>query len=482
MKKVILFFTGLLFSICSFSQGKTKITISIPQLDTINLVAQIFVLDPIQKIDAEYYKDTLEIKNGKCHFTFDIKNPSLVTLKINEKFLTYPGIYEILVEPSDDLTFDLPPFKEVGFHGFGIEKISVSGKGNKKINLAKRSIVQYFEVYKSDPIDSEQSLTYRFESTYRKLKIIDSIFSLNTTVSAQIKNLIKAQLYSDILLPLYRVCMVSKSDSLSALFQKYITDKKCVEIFYKKVVINYFGSGIVPSSLILAKFKNPINVLAINYQKEKKIEFAKLIFTELPKYPDVRDYLLSHHLIKTMRRGLDSTTIQLFNYYCDHVDSDDPNFSNVLKIYEETERKFAVGKPFYDFSLPDSTGKIYSLSDFKGKVLVIDFWFNGCVGCKQMVPVLEELENEINNQSIQFISIGIDKRDSWLKGIGRYSSPNSLQLFTEGRSSDHPMMKYLNIYSYPRIIVVDKDGEILSAPPDPRYNKERFKTFIKSIT
>lgn len=482
MKKITLLFTGLLFSICLFSQGNTNITIKIPQLDTTKLVAQIFVLDPSQKLDSEYFKDTLEIKNGKCHFNFNIKNPALVTLLINEKYLTFPGIYEVLVEPSDNLTFALPPFKEARFHGFGIENIKIRGKGSKKLNLSQRSIVQYFEVYNSDLIEKNQSLAYRFETTDRKLNAVDSVIDLNIEVSRPIKNLLKAQLYSDILVPLYRVCMVSKSDSLQTLFRKYILGKRRLEVFNKKEVIKYYGSGIVPSSLILSEFKNPVSIAGNNYQNERKIEFAELLFRKLQKNPEIRDYLLSNHLIKTMRRGLDSATVELFGYYRDHVDPNNPNFANVLKIYEEIERKFAVGKPFYDFSLPDSMGKIYSLKDFKGKILVIDFWFNGCVGCKQMVPVLEQLEKVIDNKNIQFISIGIDKRESWLKGIGRYSSPNSLQLFTGGRSNDHPMMKYLNIYSYPRLIVVDREGKILSAPPDPRFNKDGFITYLKSIT
>lgn len=482
MKKIILLLTGLLLSICSFSQGNTKITIRIPQLDTTKLVAQIFVLDPSQKIDSEYYKDTLEIKNGKCHFNFNIKNPALVTLIINEKYVTFPGIYEVLVEPLDNLIFYLPPFKEAGFHGFGIENIKIKGKGSNKLNLSKRIVIEYFEVYNSDLSEKDQSLAYRFKTTDRKLQVVDSVISLNAVVSRQIKNLIKAQLYSDILVPLYRVCMVSKNDSLQTLFRRYILDKRRLEIFNKKEIIKYYGSGIVPSSLILLEFKNPVNVYGNSYQNEKKIEFAELLFRKLQNNPEVRDYLLSNHLIKTMRRGLDSGTVELFSFYRNHVDPNNSNFSNVLKIYEEIERKFAVGKPFYDFSLPDSMGKMYSLKDFKGKILVIDFWFNGCVGCKQMVPFLEQLEKEIDNKNIKFISIGIDKRESWLKGIGRYSSPNSLQLFTNGRSNDHPMMKYLNIYSYPRLIVVDRDGKILSAPPDPRFNKDGFIRYLKSIT
>ena len=481
MKNIALIFVSLFIFSFSFSQRKTKITINIPQQDTTRLQAKLFLQDPLQGINKGYYSDTLEIKAGTCQFSFDIENTSLVNLIINDKFVAYPGPYEILIEPADELIFDLPPLKEAGRYGFGFAKINVRGKGSEKVNMAKSMVSKYFEIFASDLPYNKQSLTYMFKTTDRKLNVIDSVYNENMGVPMQIKDLIKAQLYGDLFVTLFRSCKRTESDSLPLLFNEYIVKKKRIDVFYKKGIIKYFGSGSVPSFLILSEFKKPIIVGGEEYPKKHPQQYAELLYKRLKKNPEIRDYLLSDFLISTILRSLDSNVISLYDYYLNHADFNNPNFASVVKTYEEAQKKFAVGTPFFDFSLPDSTGKIHSLSDFKGKVVVFDFWYNGCAGCKLMVPVLEGIEKELKDKNIVFISVGIDKKQLWLDGIGKYSSSRSLQLYTAEKTDKHPMIKYLNIYGYPRLIIVDKNGNIGVAPPDPRMNKEAFVNLVESL-
>ncbi|KXH84885.1 TlpA family protein disulfide reductase [Chryseobacterium kwangjuense] len=481
MKNTILTLVISLYSIFAFSQGNTKITINIPQTDTTKLKATIFVLDPTQTIGSEKYQDTVQIKNGHCQFTVNMKNPSLVYMTINHKYVTFPGTYGVIVEPFDNLVFDLPDIKEASYFGFGILNTKVSGKGSEKINFTKNILHKVFDIYKTDPPTPSQSLTYTYKTTDRKLTVIDSLYRLNKTVPGHIKDLVKALLYAEIMVALNRESLRCEDDSVKILFDKYIVNKKRIEVFLKKGIIQYSGAGTLPSYLILTEYSAPTKTNNEFFRETNQLKYAQLLVKRLKKFPEIRDYLLSDHLISSIRNSFDSTTIKLFEYYCIEADFNNPNFITVTNLYVDTEKKFAVGKPFYNFSLPDSTGKLHTLSDFKGKVLVIDFWYNGCSGCKLTVPVLEEIEKEMVSENVQFLSIGIDKKDLWLEGIGKYSSASSLQLYTEGRSKEHPMMKYLNIYAYPRLIVVDKNGNIASAPPEPRTKKEDFVNFVKTL-
>ncbi|WP_394678731.1 TlpA family protein disulfide reductase [uncultured Sphingobacterium sp.] len=478
MKNVIIIFINLIYSFFAFSQGNTKISINIPQTDTTTLLAQIVIENPLQPINTEFYKDTVIIKNGHCEFSFDIENPSLMTLFINDKYVTMPGVYSVVIEPKDNLVFDLPPIKDATYYGFGLSKINISGSGSAKVNMTKNMIIQLLNIYKTDPDYQVQSLNYKFQTTDRKLNVIDSIYKQNKNVSLRMKDLIKAYLYGQQFESLFRSANRSKSDSVRLLFDKYIIKKKRMQIFFEKDVAKY-ASGLGPY-LVLSEFRNPVYVDGEYFQTKHKLEYAKLIAKRLSNFPEIRDYLLSYHVIATILNGFDETTAKLYRFYLENSDFNNVNYKNVIKLYEETEKKFAEGKSFYDFALPDSTGRIFALSDFKGKVIVFDFWFNGCGGCKTMVPALEEVEQKLVGSNVQFISIGIDNRDYWMKGIGKYSSQNSLQLYTNGEADKHPMIKYLNIHSYPRLIVVDKAGKILPAPPDPRSNIEQFIELIRS--
>ncbi len=478
MKNLIIILIHIVFPFSVFSQGHTRITIKISHPDTIPLSARVFVEDPLQPIRQGYYEDTVAVENGHCEFYLDIKNPSLMTLIVNDKYVTFPGSYSVVIEPEDDLVFNLPPLKEASNYGFGIPNINIGGKGSSKVNMAKNMWTKCLEIYNTDPAYQTQSLTYQFETTDRKLNAINSIYNENKSIPRNIREIIKAQVYGSILESLFRSCVRSESDSVRLLFDKYIVKKKRMDVFFKKDVIKY-ASNFIPY-LLLSEFRNPVKFGGEFFSKKHKIAYAEIVARRLSSYPEMRDYLLSKHLMSSILNGFDSTTAKLYQFYLDNADFNNPNYSTVIKTYEEIEGKFAVGKNFYNFSLPDSTGKIYSLSDFRGKVLVIDFWFNGCGGCRLMVPALKQVEKELAGSEVQFISIGIDSRDDWLKGIGKYSSANSLQLYTNGQTNKHPMIQYLNIRSYPRLIIVDQNGKILPAPSDPRSDPERFVYLIRS--
>ncbi|MDQ1805026.1 redoxin family protein [Chryseobacterium sp. CKR4-1] len=479
MKNILLTLVSILYCLSCIAKGNTRISVNMPQIDTIALQVTIGITDPMLNLGLQYYADTALINNGKCQFSFDIKYPSFMCLRINNKYATMPGDYYVLIEPNDNITFDIPSIKEADFFGWGIMKVNISGKGSKKINLYKKAMGRCLKLYAKDPDYAKQSISYMYESTDKKLSVINSTLKEDKTVHINIKNIIKAQIYGSVMTALMRSSKRSESDSLRFLFDKYIIRKKRMDVFYKKDVVRYGGT--IGSYLILSEFKNPATVGADDFEKKNRIQYAEILVKRLKNYPEIRDYLLSRHLISSIRSGFDSTTVKLYGYYCNESDFNNPNYNTVVELYNDMERKLSVGKPFYNFSLPDSMGKFHNLTEFKGKVLVIDFWYNGCGGCKLMVPVLEQIENEIKGQNIQFISIGIDNRELWLEGIGKYSSSNSLQLYTNAKSKEHPMMKYLNIYAYPRLIVVDKEGNIVAVPPEPRLRKNAFIAFINNL-
>ena len=77
-------------------------------------------------------------------------------------------------------------------------------------------------------------------------------------------------------------------------------------------------------------------------------------------------------------------------------------------------RAEAVGTKLYktraggvaaDFTYPDVNGKNVSLSDFKGKVVLIDVWATWCGPCKQEIPHLKKLEEEMEGTDVVFLGV-----------------------------------------------------------------------------
>jgi thiol-disulfide isomerase/thioredoxin len=132
-----------------------------------------------------------------------------------------------------------------------------------------------------------------------------------------------------------------------------------------------------------------------------------------------------------------------------------------------------IGKPAYNFALSDTTGKVYRLSDFKDKVVLLDYWYNGCGGCRLVGPYLARIEKLFEGKPVEFISITFQKGEQWKKGIrsGDYMSAGVLNLSTEGgKVTEHPALTSFDVTEFPTLIMIDKTGKLLRNPIDPRLD------------
>jgi peroxiredoxin len=160
-----------------------------------------------------------------------------------------------------------------------------------------------------------------------------------------------------------------------------------------------------------------------------------------------------------------------------------PNiFTKALKNYLANASEAA---PAFAFELPDVSGKIRTLKEFKGKLVVMDFWFTGCSGCADLAKELKPIVAGFSgNRNLVFISVCVDKdRQRWLTSVEqeKYCSKDEINLFTEGKGWTHDIVKHYNITSYPRLLVISKNGRIVStAPPIPRAGgKDAFINYLK---
>jgi len=155
-----------------------------------------------------------------------------------------------------------------------------------------------------------------------------------------------------------------------------------------------------------------------------------------------------------------------------------------LKEYRDyilkSNRLFKKGAEVFNFNLEDTKGKMVSLSDFRNRIVVLDFYFTGCSGCafyaKAIKPVIREFEN---NPNVVFISINVDNtKEMFLKAVESevYSEKSAINLFTNGLGRNHPLITHYGFQGFPQFMLVDKDGKILYGnPPLPGMNSKTGK-------
>lgn len=138
---------------------------------------------------------------------------------------------------------------------------------------------------------------------------------------------------------------------------------------------------------------------------------------------------------------------------------------------------FESGSAVYNFSLPDTAGRVVRLSDFRGRVVLLDVWGTGCSGC---VLFANTLKNKIapaiqGKDSLSIVSINIDSdKTRWIKSLnsGKYAQVAYTNLSTGGM--DNPFLRYYRMNAIPFVLIVGRDGKL--------FSKVEVSTSEKEIT
>lgn len=115
------------------------------------------------------------------------------------------------------------------------------------------------------------------------------------------------------------------------------------------------------------------------------------------------------------------------------------------------------------FTFLDAEGKEVKSSDFKGKLVVVDFWYTGCTGCVHFYKdVISKLKEQLRaDTNIVFLSISADRdKEVWLKSVqsGVYTNNEAINLYTGESSFQHNMLTRFNVRIFPHLQIIDSYG------------------------
>ncbi|HWW40787.1 TlpA disulfide reductase family protein, partial [Pedobacter sp.] len=153
----------------------------------------------------------------------------------------------------------------------------------------------------------------------------------------------------------------------------------------------------------------------------------------------------------------------------------------ILEDQKERAQAMAVklvntkeGTPVLNFSFPDVNNRKVSLSDLKGKVVLIDVWATWCGPCKAEEPHWEKLVKNYKGKDVAFVGISVDQNK---KAWDKYTSEknlNGIQLYA-GPGND--LSKAYQINGIPRYLLIDKKGNLIT-PDSPRPADPKLKSLI----
>jgi thiol-disulfide isomerase/thioredoxin len=121
----------------------------------------------------------------------------------------------------------------------------------------------------------------------------------------------------------------------------------------------------------------------------------------------------------------------------------------------------ANGKPAkLDFTFKDVGNHNVALSNFKGKVIILDFWATWCVPCKAEIPGFIGLQKKYGARGLQVIGLSVDDSLPTAKKYADEMKMNYPVLLAEGK--EDVLIAYDPIPSIPVSVVIGRDGKICS--------------------
>jgi len=125
-----------------------------------------------------------------------------------------------------------------------------------------------------------------------------------------------------------------------------------------------------------------------------------------------------------------------------------------------------VGKPAPEIELPTSDGKTIKLSDYKGKIVLVDFWASWCGPCREANEEVIEVFNEYNKIGFEILSISLDrKKEYWQRAIRDDKLPWKGHV-CDLREWNSPAVINYAVEALPSTFLVDEHGIVIAIDVD----------------
>lgn len=115
------------------------------------------------------------------------------------------------------------------------------------------------------------------------------------------------------------------------------------------------------------------------------------------------------------------------------------------------------GKPAPDFTVTDIDGNKHTLSDYKGKDLMVVFWATWCPPCLAEIPHLKELREQKSSDELAMLAISSSEEEDTVK---QFAESNGLNYTVAVLGDSYPPSPFIDVEFIPTTFFIDPEGRI----------------------
>lgn len=141
-----------------------------------------------------------------------------------------------------------------------------------------------------------------------------------------------------------------------------------------------------------------------------------------------------------------------------YVDYDE----KVLTAYQKS-RKNAIGASAPNFQLSDINGDVVQLTDFKGKVIMLNFWASWCRPCISKMNEMKLMQDEMDERGVVFVNVSLDRTEEAWKSAVTDNQFTGIQLFAQGNIDADVAYDY-DVTAIPQYFLIDQRGTFAEKP------------------
>lgn len=228
-------------------------------------------------------------------------------------------------------------------------------------------------------------------------------------------------------------------------------------------------------ALFYDKLFEHLDKLKLHMDKIQKVGGALLIITGLIMALGGRDNIVAY-----FNKAKDEPQIQEQNIAQEEGKDSDRGRINREEIKKEPEEEKIIAP---DFTLIDQYGNTHTLSDYRGKVVFLNFWATWCPHCRIEMPYIEEIYNDNNQNSEDVVIIGVAGPN-----IGKEGDEQYIIQFLKDEGYTFPVlfddtgrtMAQYGIQALPSTFIIDKEGYIVQYIPGA-MEKSTMEALIDSV-